>query len=371
MMSRWRAWVEKNKEPPPHTSTYRACSQPSHSQRLGAGKFLMIGLSTAASWAGLRRWWCNVKAIALVPDVAELRSINSRLDMLALVPDIVAELRSINSRLDMLDYHSHGARAVYVGNSRVLMKAVVGGAQIAFLLEGDDRLLSPWFIVSGRYETELTDFFLLHLNPDSHCIDVGANFGYYTCLMARFCPSGRVFAIEADEHVAALVRDNIAINGFNTGIAEALHAAASDSAKPLTLYRRITRSGNTSLLRMPDDVLSQLGEPVSEPFDVAGMCIDELLPRLEGRVDFIKIDVEGSEPLALRGARETIKRNPHLTIVMEWSPGQIQAAGFDVPAFLSELDEMSLQAFDTAGKQLGRNDLLAAPYFTGIVLRHR
>jgi hypothetical protein len=86
-----------------------------------------------------------------------------------------AELRAINSKIDALDYHSHGARAVYVGNNRVLMKAVVAGAQIAFLLETDDRLLPPpWFIASGRYETELTDFFVRHLKPDNHCIDVGA-----------------------------------------------------------------------------------------------------------------------------------------------------------------------------------------------------
>jgi FkbM family methyltransferase len=268
----------------------------------------------------------------------------------------------------MLEYQSHGARAVYVGNNRVLMKTVVANAQIAFFLEADDRLLSPWFIVSGRFETELTDFFLRHLKPDSHCIDVGSNFGYYTCLMARFCPSGRVVAIEADEHVFALSRDNIAINGFSD-MAEAIHAAASDSRSHLTLYRRRTRSANTSLAKMPEDFVARLGEPASEPFEVVGLRIDDLLPRFDGRVDFIKIDVEGAEPLVLRGAHETVRCNPHLMIVMEWSPGQIRAAGFDVAAFLAELDEMGLQSYDTMGKSLSHDDLLAAPYFTGIVLR--
>ena len=247
------------------------------------------------------------------------------------------------------------------------MKAVVAGAQIAFLLEADDRLLTPWFIVSGRYETELTDFFLGNLKPDSHCIDVGANFGYYTCLMSRFCPSGKVIAIEADAHVCALVRDNIAINGF-THIAEAIHAAASDTLNRLTFHRRLTRSANTSLVKMPAHFVADLGEPPSEPFEVDGLRIDDLLPRLDGRVDFIKIDVEGAEPLALRGARETIKRNQQLIIVMEWSPGQIRGAGFDPNAFLAELEGMGLRSFDTAGKALSRDDLLSAPYFAGIIL---
>jgi hypothetical protein len=186
----------------------------------------MADNSIASTWAAARRLWQNVKALAAADLVTELRAISSKIDALdshshAAAADLAAELRAVSGKLDALDYDSHGARAVYVGNNRVLMKAVVAGAQVAFLLEADDRLSTPWFIVSGRYETELTDFFLRHLKPDSHCIDVGANFGYYTCLMSRFCPSGKVIAIEADAHVCALVRDNIAINGF-TGIAEAI-----------------------------------------------------------------------------------------------------------------------------------------------------
>jgi hypothetical protein len=149
----------------------------------------------------------------------------------------------LNRRLDRLERMSHGGRATYVGNNRVLTKCVIGEDVIGFLVEADDRLLGPWLILTGQYETPLTNYFLSNLKPDSHCLDVGANFGYFTCLMARNCPRGKVLGIEPDRHVYELVRDNININGLQ-GLAAARQAAVGDREGRLTLHRRITRSAS-------------------------------------------------------------------------------------------------------------------------------
>ena len=146
----------------------------------------------------------------------------------ALVEGTLARFDALEHKINILEYFSHGGRATYVGNNRVLVKAVVANNNIAFFVEANDRLLSPWFIVTGGYETQLTDYFVRELRPDSHCIDVGANFGYFTCLMARFCPQGRVIGIEPDEHVYEIARDNVFINDFNK-FTSVLHAAASNS----------------------------------------------------------------------------------------------------------------------------------------------
>lgn len=289
-------------------------------------------------------------------------------------PDsVLARLAALERKIDRLEMFSHGSRATYVGNNRVLTKTIVADQQIAFYVEANDRLLSPWFIVAGGYETQLTDFFVRSLRPDSHSIDVGANFGYFTCLMARFCPSGRVIGIEADEHMFEIVRDNIFINGFQS-FATAVHAAAGSSDDEMTLHRRGTRSGNTSIARMPDHFISQMGEPDSTAFTVRGLRIDSLLDQMNGRIDFIKIDVEGAEPLVIRGARKIFEASPKVTIVMEWSPGQIQSVGIDVQEFLRELDEIGLTAFDIEAADLVAitfADLLNVPYRTGIVLKLR
>lgn len=300
----------------------------------------------------------------------ESDAIVARLDGLA------AQLDRIERRLDVMEHFSHGARATFVGGNRVLVKCVVAERQIAYLVEADDRLLSPWFIVSGGYETELTNYFVRHLRPDSHCLDVGSNFGYFTCLMARFCPQGRIVGVEADQHVYELARDNVFINGFNDR-AEALWGAAGVSREEVTLYRRATRSANTSIARLPDDFIRRMGEGESVAFKTPGLRLDDLLPRFSGRIDFMKVDVEGAEPLVFEGAGEIIARNPQLRVIMEWSPGQIVAAGLDVARFVAELQRLGLSAFDIEsgpGADNGRpsplsfEHLLSLPYRPGIVL---
>ena len=269
------------------------------------------------------------------------------------------------------DYSAPHASATFVGNNRVLLGARVGNSTIAYYLEADDRLLSPWFIVSGQYEIELTNFFLRRLRKDSHCLDIGSNFGYFTCLMARYCPDGRVIGVEADRKIADLARDNIFINGFY-GPADVVCAAASDREGELTLYRRTSRSGNTSVVEVGESFTTALDEPPVEPFTVASVRIDDLAERMEGRVDFIKIDVEGAEPLVLAGARETIRRNRNISIAMEWSPGQIAGAGFDLGAFMKNIAASGLRCFSLeryTEKPIADGALLALPYQAGIILR--
>ncbi len=281
-------------------------------------------------------------------------------------------LAAVERKLNALEFGSHAARAVYLGNGRVLLKAVVFGANIAYILEGDDRLLAPWFIVSGQYETPLTNWLVPKLRQDSVCIDVGANFGYFTCVFSRFAHQGKVIGVEPDPTVFAVLRDNVQINGFSAQ-ASVINAAASDSIGELTLYRRSTRSGNTSIINVSDEFTSSMGERSAEPIVARALTVDQICLDLGGRLDFLKIDVEGAEPLVFRGARDAIRNNKQLNVVFEWSPGQIQGAGFDLREFLSNLSELGLSAFsiEESGQEsiLTYDDLLRSPYMAGVVLR--
>ena len=56
--------------------------------------------------------------------------------------------------------------------------------------------------------------------------------------------------------------------------------------------------------------------------------LDKLLPNK--KIDFIKIDTEGSEPYVLLGAQQLILDNPDIKIIMEWNPKHIKQRDGDV-----------------------------------------
>ena len=150
-------------------------------------------------------------------------------------------------RLKALERLAKGGRATYLGNGRLLMSAMVGDTIMPFLLEADDKLLTPGFVATGVYEVGSTRHLLKERRPHHHCIDAGANFGYFTCLMASRCRAGKVIGIEPDTAVRSLARDNVWINAVGE-IAEVIEAAATDADGEVTLHRRDGRSGDTSIV---------------------------------------------------------------------------------------------------------------------------
>lgn len=156
--------------------------------------------------------------------------------------------------------------------------------------------------------------------------DVGANVGYFSLIWLTALPENQAVLIEADDRLAAMAGDNLALNRYRHRAY--VHACAAGAE---TGYLGFQTHGNevTGWGRLTQDLAT-----VTQKVRVA--TLDELL---DGRgAAFLKIDVEGAEPLVLRGARSALA-NPSLkTVVFEFNkPGSI-ALGLEPEESLSILE---------------------------------
>ena len=178
---------------------------------------------------------------------------------------------------------------------------------INVLIERGDVTILPT-LVSGEYEGDELDLFENVIGSYSALLDVGANVGIYSLLARKASESIEILAVEPNADVGEYLKRNMAENFGESVEVELVQAAVSNQAGEVAWTK--TRYHATHHI----DLLSQDGLG-KKPF-VAATTIDNLSERfVPGTRLFIKLDIEGYEPLAITGAHRTITRlRPHWLI---------------------------------------------------------
>ena len=132
------------------------------------------------------------------------------------------------------------------------------------------------------------------LKPDSNGVDVGCHIGSFLHLLNSIAPNGEHTAIEPSE----MKGQWLARKFPKTHI---LNIAVADFTGRSTFEENTSRPG---LSKLNDQVVP--GKNYNNYYEVDVERLDDILTE---RVDFIKIDIEGGELSALRGAEKTIERS--------------------------------------------------------------
>jgi FkbM family methyltransferase len=160
-------------------------------------------------------------------------------------------------------------------------------------------------------------------------VDVGANVGYYTLLASRLVgEEGRVFAFEPEPQNYDLLCKNIKANGCRNVIAE--QKAVWKKSGEETLFLDKSNLGGHSLVRA--NVMDKDGSVC-----VKVTSLDEYFGALECPVDFIKMDVQGSEMGVFDGMEKIMKQDCPLGIMAEFWPEGIRNSGVSPEVFLERL----------------------------------
>lgn len=232
--------------------------------------------------------------------------------------------RSNRTQLEGWCRQAHAA--VNVGGSRILCRVL---GKYLMQVDGRDISVAPHLALNGYWESWVTQFLSRTVQPGWTCVDVGANVGYFTLLLADLVgSSGTVVALEPQTRVYELLRLNQELNGFSNIRAVQTAAGAEHGNVVLQLPFSLWGGAHVSAVETePRSTIETTEVVVSEPLTSVVY---------EGVPDFIKIDAEGAEPAIWQGMgpwlAQVRKQLPRLLI--EWAPGRYDDPG----AFLTEIE---------------------------------
>ncbi|MBC8011001.1 MAG: FkbM family methyltransferase [Burkholderiales bacterium] len=174
--------------------------------------------------------------------------------------------------------------------------------------------------VLGERDPDVMRFLRSWIRPGFVACDIGANIGTYTLPLSRLVgPTGRVISFEPNRPTYACLRHNVRQNRLANVVV--LRAAAGP------------HPGHAGLVVTDENFGEVHLDPAGGPGHdrVAVTTVDAEVARLGlSRVDYIKIDVEGFELAALRGAERTLATNANLVVQTEIVAAHAARYGFGV-----------------------------------------
>ncbi len=219
----------------------------------------------------------------------------------------------------------------YVGEELVCLLTEAGQLWIP----ASDNVMRPILEETGAWEPEEAALLAEFHRPGLRFLDVGANVGYFSLLVAQHCPGAQIHAFEPHP----LTSQVLALNAWGSGANITTHALAlSDGDRVLALSTAETNLGDT---RSRAETSGSMLAPAAP--------LDEVLPAAV--FDLVKIDVQGFETEVVAGMAGMIGRSPQVTIVAEFWPSALRERDLDPLAVLASYRELGL----TTQVQVGRD----------------
>ena len=166
-------------------------------------------------------------------------------------------------------------------------------------------------LLHGEFEAAELKFVERFLERGMTALDIGAHHGLYTLLAAkRVGKEGKVAAFEPSERECARLRKHLRVN--RCGNVRVMQIALGSEEGQADFYLADGAHDFCNSLRLPEvpDTVSATRVEVRR--------LDEALKELEvRRVDFVKLDAEGGELEALKGAERLLERRARPVLLVE------------------------------------------------------
>jgi FkbM family methyltransferase len=199
-----------------------------------------------------------------------------------------------------------------------------GWIKLLYSGDGDEQEIYYHLYQNRYHEKDMTIFRSL-LAPGQTAVDVGANLGFVTTMLASIVgPRGRVLSFEPSPKIFAKLLRTIDANALTQVIP--LNVGCGDRPSSQRLKSVNRNSGESSIIA--DGVTNG---PVT---DIEVIPLDQVEVAWQTPIKLLKIDTEGYEPMVLRGASRLIAEH-RPTILIEMG-GAYVASTLESIAWLEE-----------------------------------
>ena len=219
-------------------------------------------------------------------------------------PDLQEELPNILARKDTLreflralqESPEFALTGGFFPPQKLLMSAVEG---FRFWFNTSDREMGV-LMAFGAYEPSTTGLIRGLVQPGMRCLDLGAQSGFFTCLIAQCVgETGRVHSFEPMPANYEMLTRNVRENRFDSRVVGyPLAGSNRPAAIEVSMLSNMVVLGDVKGARKTSIQSVRIDDVVREP------------------IDFIKMDIEGHEPSALDGMSGIINAH-HPMIVTE------------------------------------------------------
>jgi FkbM family methyltransferase len=208
---------------------------------------------------------------------------------------------------------------------------------VAIKLYADPMYVRPYLY--GEYEVQLTKVIQRMVRPGDTCLDVGANFGYYTALLAKLVgPAGAVHAFEPLPSFHAMATETISLNSAVSNVS-VHNLGLGRAAGSFTVY---TFSG----LPQGHASSNSLDRTDAVPHLCFVNTLDEFVVQKGiNRLDFMKVDVEGDELNVFLGGERTLSVANAPAIAFEINPTCLSKRGLSPSSVKRALENFGYSIF--------------------------
>ena len=240
--------------------------------------------------------------------------------------------RELRNEIVTSDEYQQNNRDFAQSNERnLVIKELDGGLRLVIDLADHAIGLN---ILRGRFELNELDFVRRSVRPGQHVLDVGAHIGLFAMHMAAIVGStGSVHAFEPFAENADCLEQSVRENRFHDRVVVERKAAGRGTGTAELMFA--PHSLNTG-----GAFLARAGVSLSghETRAVATVALDDY--PLRRPVSFVKIDVEGAEPLVIEGAQRLLRQDRPV-VLSELHPLQLERVSDASPtSFVSQMRDL-------------------------------